>query len=65
MLYYFKKSKNATEMQKKICAVYGEVSMTDGTCQKWFVKFRAGDSCWTMPHGRVGRLKLIASKSRH
>ena len=43
MLYYFKKSKNATEMQKKICAVYGEVSMTDGTCQKWFVKFRAGD----------------------
>ena len=24
MLYYFKKGKNATEMQKKICAVYGE-----------------------------------------
>ena len=23
MLYYFKESKNATEMQKKICAVYG------------------------------------------
>ena len=30
-LYYFKKGKNATEMQKKkkICAVYGEGAMTD------------------------------------
>ena len=26
-------------MQKKICAVYGEVAMTDGTYQKWFAKF--------------------------
>ena len=39
MLYYFKKGKNATEMQKKICAVYGERAVTDQTCQKWFVKF--------------------------
>ena len=23
MLYYFKKGKNATEMQKTVCAVYG------------------------------------------
>ena len=37
-LYYFKKGKNATEMQK-ICAVYGEGAVTDRTCQKWFVKF--------------------------
>ena len=37
MLYYFKKGKNATETQ--ICAVYGEGAVTDGTCQKWFVKF--------------------------
>ena len=43
MLYYFKKGKNATETQKKICAVYGEGAMTDRTCQKWFAKFRAGD----------------------
>ena len=34
MLYYFKKGKNATEMQKKIWAVYGAGAMTDGTCQK-------------------------------
>ena len=43
MLYYFKKGKNATEMQKKICVVYGEGAMTDWTCQKWFAKFCAGD----------------------
>ena len=43
MLYYFKKGKNTTEMQKKICAVYGDGSVTDQTRQKWFAKFRAGD----------------------
>ena len=43
MLYYFKKGKNATEMQKKICVVYGEGAVTDWTCQKWFAKFRAWD----------------------
>ena len=43
MLYYFKKGKNSTEMQNKICAVYGEGAMTDRMCQKWFVKFPAGD----------------------
>ena len=30
--------------KKKICAVYGEGAVTDPTCQKWFVKFRDGDS---------------------
>ena len=43
MLYYFKKGKNATETQKKICAVYGEDAVIDRTCQKWFAKFCAGD----------------------
>ena len=43
MLYYFKKGKNATEMQKMFCAVYGEGAMTDRMCQKWFVKFQAED----------------------
>ena len=42
MLYYVKKSKNTTEMQK-ICAVHGEGAVTDWTCQMWFVKFRAED----------------------
>ena len=43
MLYYFKKGKNTTEMQIDICAVYGEGAANDRTCQKWFVKFHAGD----------------------
>ena len=29
MLYYFKKGKTATETHKKICAVYGEGTVTD------------------------------------
>ena len=43
MLYYFKKSKNTTEMQKQICAVYGKGAVTDRTCLKRFLKFHAGD----------------------
>ena len=39
MLYYLKEGTNVTEMQKKICAVYGEGAVTDRTCQKWFAKF--------------------------
>ena len=39
MLYYFKKGTNATETQKKICIAYGEGTVTDQMCQKWFVKF--------------------------
>ena len=44
MLHYFKKGKNATEMPKQICAVYGEGAVTDWMCQNWFAKFHAGDS---------------------
>ena len=43
MLYYSKKSKNATETPQKMCAVYGEGAVTNGTCQKWFAKFHAED----------------------
>ena len=42
MLYYFKKGKSTTEMQKKIGVVYGEGAVTDQTFQKWFAKFHAG-----------------------
>ena len=45
LLYHFKKGKNTIEMRKKkkTCAVYGEGAVTDRMCQKWFVKFCAGD----------------------
>ena len=59
MLYYFKKGKNATETQKNICAVYGEGAVTDQTCQKWFVKFRAGDFLLDNATLSSRQLKLI------
>ena len=34
VLYYFKKGKNTTEMQRDICAVHGEGAVTDQLCQK-------------------------------
>ena len=43
MLYYFKKGKNVTEMQKRICAVYREGAVTDQTCHKWSAKFHEGN----------------------
>ena len=43
MLYYFKKGKNTTEIKKKIFVVYGQGAVTDQTCQKFIVKFCAGD----------------------
>ena len=42
-LYYFKKGANTTEMQKQICAMYGEGAVTGLTGQKWFAKFHARD----------------------
>ena len=39
----FPKGKNTTETHKKICAEYGGGAVTGQTCQKWFVKFCAGD----------------------
>ena len=58
MLYYFKKGKNTTEMQKKICVAYGEGAVTDWNCQKW--GFVLEISHWTMIHSQVDQLKLIA-----
>ena len=45
MLYFFKKGSTPQlkHTQKRICAVYGEGAVSDQTCQKWFVKFLAGD----------------------
>ena len=64
MLIIFKKGKNTTETQKKICAVYGEGPVTDRMCQKWFVKFRAGDYLLhNAPlSGRPSKLTVITSR---
>ena len=64
MLYYFKKGKNTTETQIKIFAVYGESAVT-----KWVKSglrsYVLEISRWTMLHGRLEQLKLIAIKWRH
>ena len=66
IFYYFKKGKNATEIQKKkICAVYEEGSVTDQTCQKWLLKFCAGDFLLDNAPWQEDQLKLVVIKSRH
>ena len=66
MFYYYKKGKNATEIthKKDSCSVW-KGAVTEGTCQKWFVKFPAGgflldDAPWS-----VDKVKLIAITLRH
>ena len=63
MLNYFKKGKNATETQKKICTMYGEGAVTDQMCQMWFVKSMLHGQCSMVGH--VDQLKLMALKPRH
>ena len=43
LLYYFRKSKNAMQAQKKLYDVYGEKSLTDRQCQNWFSPFHSRD----------------------
>ena len=62
MLYYFKKGKNTTEMEKNFCALYGEGAVTDQTCQKWFAKFRARAFSLDDAPRSGNQLKLIAIK---
>jgi len=39
--YYYDKGKNAT--REKICAVYGEGTLSKSTARKWFARFRSGN----------------------
>lgn len=43
MLFFYRKSKSATQVTKKICAVYGEGAIAEWTVQKWFAKLKVGD----------------------
>ena len=63
--YYFKKGRNTTETQNKICAVYGEGAVTDQTCQKWFVKCHAGDSSLDDAPLSGRPVEVIVIKLRH
>ena len=47
-----------------MCAVCAEGAVTDRTCQRWLVKFRAGDFSLDDAPWSVDQLKLTAIKSR-
>ena len=71
MLYYFKKGKNATEMQKRICAVYREGVVTDQTCHKWSAKFHEGnflldDAPWSNRPVEIDsyQIKILVEKNQ-
>ena len=59
--YYFKKGKSTTETRPKKCTVYGEGAVTDGTCQKWFAKFSAGDFSldWRLVEIDSNQIKIL------
>ena len=43
MFYYSKKGKTQLKCKKDLCAVYGEGTVTDWTCQKRFARFHSGE----------------------
>ena len=66
MLYDFKKGKNATEMQKKrFVQCMEKVLWLTEHVKSGLQSFVLEISQWTMLHGRVDQLKLIAIESRH
>ena len=64
--------KSTIEMQKKNYAVYGESTVTDQTCQKWFVKFCAGgfsldDAPWSGRSVELDsdQIKTLSENNQH
>lgn len=41
--FYFDKGKNAAQARQKICAVYGQGSLSKATAKRWFARFRSGN----------------------
>ena len=64
MLYYFKKGENATETQRFVQYMEKVLWLIERV-KSGLWSFMLEISCWTMLHGRVDQLKLIAIKSRH
>ena len=61
--YYFKKGKNATEMQKnRFVQCMEKVLWLIKSVNNGLQSFMQEISRWTMLHGRVDQLKLIAIK---
>ena len=43
LLHYFNMMKTAAESHRIFVEVYGEHAVAEGTCQKWFARFKSGD----------------------
>jgi len=43
LLYEFNRKSNAAEAAKNLRQTYGENSLSDSQCRKWFARFRSGD----------------------
>ncbi|EFN85671.1 hypothetical protein EAI_07018, partial [Harpegnathos saltator] len=41
--YYYDKGKNAAQACEKMCAVYGEGTLSKCAARKWFAHFRSGN----------------------
>ena len=69
MLYYFKKGKNTTETQVKICLVYEEGAVTDQTCKSALQSFTLETSRWMMCHVQVevdsNQIDTLIENSQH
>ncbi|XP_078032732.1 histone-lysine N-methyltransferase SETMAR-like [Augochlora pura] len=72
LLYHFRKGKNASQVRKKLCAVYGNEALKERQCQNWFARFRSGDFSLKNAQ-RCGRpvevdeihIKAIINSDRH
>ena len=72
LLFYYRKEKNASQVCKKICEVYGEDALKERQCRNWFDKFRKGDFSLKDEH-RSGRpldvnddeIRDLIKKDRH
>ncbi|KAG9431031.1 histone-lysine N-methyltransferase SETMAR-like [Apis mellifera carnica] len=43
ILYEFQQGKNATEACRNLLKVFGESTVSDRTCRRWYEKFETGD----------------------
>ena len=43
ILYEFQRGRNATEACGNLSKVFGEGTVSDGTCGRWYEKFETGD----------------------
>ena len=43
ILYEFQQGRNATEAYRNLLKVFGESTVSDRTCRRWYEKFETGD----------------------